>query len=236
MEIFTNSGTVRCCPHLISMPVKPVSVCRCCQNYAKIRISITDLSDYEQTETYAAVDNNLLHDFYTKDMLTHDPYTPESAESHSPLPEEKKKSVSPRILKSRLENILRNDELCVHKKLEHSLSDNIFKSKPYLSKSQSQILNHLQEPTFRQRCMTEGSRKVSKAKLLSSAQSIHRLQSHHSSSDEEWFVFEEVELKDDIFEEPAEEKVSDLVQEERTEKRDRKNKKRQKIDACCILS
>lgn len=221
------------------MPAKPVPVCPCCQNYAKIQISITDMCEYVRAESYSALDSTLLHEPCTKEMLLHDPYTPESAESHSPLPEEKKdkKSVSPRILKSRLENILRKED---HKKLAYSVSDSRVtqKIKPYLSKSHSQHLNYLEEPVmYRQRCMTEISRKVSKAKLISSAHSVQRLQSHHSSSDEDWFEFEDVELKDDIFEDTIEtEVVSEEVCEDKTEKKNMKNKKRQKIDACCCLS
>lgn len=212
MDILRNSGTIRCCPHVECVPAS--AACKCCQSYAKIQISVTDMSDYVKgTPSFNVVDSRLLHEPYTRDMLSHDPYTPESVDSHSPLPEEKKpKSVSPRILKSRLENILRAEE---------------FGTKRNLSKSQSlQFGNESCGDGFRGRSMTEVSRKKSRAKLIgtNSALSVHRLQSHHSSSDEEWFEFEEVEINDNVFEDRPDDATP------------KKNKKKPKIDTCCCVS
>lgn len=211
-----NAGTIRCCAHFECVPASIAVACKCCQSYAKIQISVTDMSDYVRgTPSFAVVDSKLLHEPYTRDMLSHDPYTPESIESHSPLPEEKKdikkQSVSPRILKSRLENILRSEEEV--------------KPKKFLSKSISEHLDSdFNREPYRTRCMTEGSRKISRAKLISSSQSVHRLQSHHSSSDEEWFEFEEIEKDDDdVF------KTEDEPEIQTT-------KKKNKFEACCCLS
>lgn len=253
------------------------------------------MSEYITGPPKFAIDAALLHEPFTKDMLSHDPYTPESIESHSPFPEEKKdektdtkkQSVSPRILKSRLENILRTEKekkvhinlhkpVCYtqsdncgkflgyvkdeHKKLEFTQSDasskysKTSKDSRFLSKSQSQYLDskYLDESDMftRGRCMTEVSRKISRAKLISttSAQSMHRLQSHHSSSDEEWFEFEEVDLEDDTFEEtkiddipPKNDviKVEPLKIDQKSDKngpQDPKKVKKKKIEACCTVS
>lgn len=292
------------------------------------------MCDYVKgTPSFSVVDSNYLHEPFTKDMLSHDPYTPESIESHSPLPDEKKndevplkkQSVSPRILKSRLENILRTEKEKDHKKVCYTQSDRVLdyknvdqrveknvkhkelgytqsdskflgyvrkehkklysseniketteEDKPkhhhehtklcytysdvphmalkkydvkFLSKSHSQHLDtkHLEEhPCFRARCMTDISRKVSRARLISveSAQSIHRLQSHHSSSDEDWFEFEEVDVESDTFKDPEMENIDEVsnevildgTAEEEIKKDSKKLKRKQKIDACCTVS
>lgn len=308
LELHRNAGIVRCCPHLVTLPVEPVAACKCCENYTKVEINVTDMSDYiKGTSSFNTVDSNYLHEPFTKDMLTHDPYTPESIESHSPLPEEKresvvtkKQSVSPRILKSRLENILRsehindddtddvfytNDEknkevsdsrllgyvfpenkkLSSTKNLSKILQDNKFthhklchtqseipnrfvKHRPcrLLSKSQSQHLErNFEEPEgFRKRCFTEVTRKTSRARLIGAdrAASITRLQSHHSSSDEEWFEFEEIDVVEQIEDTNSDEKIDGVsiekkveVKEEGVVKEEKKIKKKQMIDACCCI-
>lgn len=250
------------------------------------------MSDYVRgTPSFAVVDVKLLHEPYTKDMLAHDPYTPESVESHSPLPDDKKphpkkQSVSPTMLKSRLENILRSEkENCLSEQsrlgytqfdtikllscradapdhfLSHTKSDSASKflgyinddntsyNKPiykenykFLSKSHSQHLDNksLDSQVFhRARAYTEVTRKVSRAKLISSqsAQSIHRLQSHHSSSDEEWFEFEEVEIPENVFlDETGNEPNKEIVNDDIESPKQKKIKKKQKIDACCRIS
>lgn len=272
------------------------------------------MSDYfKHTTSFRTVDSNYLHEPFTKDMLSHDPYTPESIESHSPHPEEKrdelilrqKQSVSPRILKSKLENILKSEKDKEHKKITHTQSEKPFTNlkeehkklshtksdsrflgyifsehKPlsiideitqehkkltytqsdipptnlqtrqhkFLSKSQSQNLEkNLEYPqAFRKRCMTEVVRKTSKAKLIGAdrAQSITRLQSHHSSSDEEWFEFEEVDVKETTDDNQNDVEVFDAINEVKTEDeaievkdvlKEKKIKGKLKIDACCCI-
>lgn len=140
-----------------------------------------------------AVDSRLLHEpIITKDMLSHDPYTPESVDSHSPNPEKndnnediiiRRNSVTPEQLLSRLEMIINGGDT---RQITRSQSHNV-------------NLNGNPRETFRTRAMSELPRKLAKARLISTAsvQSTLRLQSHHSSSDEDWFEFEEIRTRND---------------------------------------
>lgn len=318
------------------LPIESVLACQCCQKYSNVEINVTDMSDYfKDKSSYTSVDSNYLHDPFTKDRLTHDPYTPESIDSHSPNPDtenaERKLSVSPRILKSRLEHILRsendqkspfltpenpkftyqtdeilgyvqensennenmhktfnktdkNSHLSVNRTQSDSLNQilqhksrnfssnnlQIFSPKDKSQENTHQILFHTQSDVpnrilhqkqchmlfksqsqnlettkdvpyhFRKRCMTDISRKTSKAKLIGSdrAQSITRLQSHHSSSDEEWFEFVECDIENDVISEVKKTDVENIEKEEEkmdvSMKKDKKIKKK-KIDACCCI-
>lgn len=145
-----------------------------------------------------AVDCRLLHEPITRDMLAHDPYTPESADSHSPNPEKaeladdepRRSSVTPEQLISRLEKIAH---------YEHAFKVDLPRDlRMTRSVSHNMNVNGTPKEIFRSRAMSEIPGKVAKkARLISTAsvQSTLRLQSHHSSSDEEWFEFE-VEVAD----------------------------------------
>lgn len=256
--------------------------------------------DYLQRNSFIdVVDSTLLHDAYTKHQLMHDPYTPESIESHSPLPSDdaqqkddaippagfgpdRKLSVSPRILKSRLENILRtelpesnrtecnieltkpkrynesiiecNDELTKSKRFNDSIIELQTKAKRFESltkldrnRSQSQHINYRPEVYQRARCQSESAKKNTRARLISttSVHSAHRLQSHHSSSDEDWFDFEEkdaelndskINLTDDIFTDTVDKK-QDLIEltEDNNRNIEKKNKINKQACCCCIF-
>lgn len=189
-----NSGIIRCCNHA-QYDCLPVT-CKCCHSFASIKINVTDMSDYLiNTRSFndLAVDSRLLHEpIITKDMLSHDPYTPESVDSHSPNPEKndhneeiiiRRNSVTPEQLLSRLERIINSDDM---RQITRSQSHNV-------------NLNGNPKETFRTRAMSEIPSKFARARLISTAsvQSTLRLQSHHSSSDEDWFEFEEIKTKND---------------------------------------
>lgn len=158
-----------------SLPV----TCPCCHSFASITINVTDLCDYSRNKPFPEtppVDSRLLREPVTRDMLSHEPYTPESADSHSPNIEraeedDRRNSVSPSDLKNRLEDIIRSSQ------------------SPILEIKDS-VLN---DEGFRQRTMSETLKGSSRARLISSASvtSTIRLQSHHSSSEEEWYEFDE---------------------------------------------
>lgn len=140
------------------------------------------MSDYLVNPfTTPVVDSRLLHEPITKDMLSHEPYTPESADSHSPNPEKideetRRSSVSPIQLKNRLENIIRTSGS--PKVMKRSVSQNVAVCAPKID--------------FRCRAMSETVSKIARARLISSGSvTSTRLQSHHSSSDEDWFQFDE---------------------------------------------
>lgn len=143
------------------------------------------MSDYVKTKPFPnqPVDSKLLQEPITRDMLSHEPYTPESADSHSPNPEiveedNRRNSVSPSDLKTRLEDIIRTSQSPIAE-IKRSVSQNM-------------VLNG-SDGNFRHRTMSETVKKTSRARLISSASvtSTVRLQSHHSSSGEEWFEFDE---------------------------------------------
>ncbi|XP_045473491.1 inositol polyphosphate-5-phosphatase A isoform X1 [Harmonia axyridis] len=122
-----NAGTVLCCDH-VHYECLP-GPCQCCRSIASVKINITDMSDHMSYESYfKEVDSKLLHEPpITKDMLMHEPYTPESTESHSPMPDkvvnEKITTVPPNLLKSKLEYILESELKTELKVLERSKSD-----------------------------------------------------------------------------------------------------------------
>lgn len=184
-----NAGTILCCDHtpFACLPDK----CQCCRLFASIKINIVDMSDYaaHSPSTYSnvPVDSKLLHEPITKDMLSHEPYTPESVDSHthSPLSEKedvdsdvRRGSVSPLQLKNRLECIIERDLRKSPKLMIRSASENV-------------QIGHPRDNFFRNRAMSEIP-KSARARLIpsDSVYSLQRLQSHHSSSDEEWFEFE----------------------------------------------
>lgn len=170
LDLNENSGIVKCCDHTpcICLPAS----CDCCKSYAFVTINVIDMSDYLTPATRNSyknlnqIDNKLLHEPITKDMLLHEPYTPESVDSHSPQPEKddittnlRRNSVTPEQLKSRLESYI------MHELIDNQISD------------------------FRGRTMSE----LPKNRLISTSNdekksiSLQRLQSHHSSSDDDWF-------------------------------------------------
>lgn len=71
-------------------------------------------SNVNRSSTDVSIDSSLLHDRANKgSMLSHEPYTPESSNSRTPLPEEdetqeesRRSSLSATELKSKLENII----------------------------------------------------------------------------------------------------------------------------------
>lgn len=187
-------------------------------------------------------------------MLSHEPYTPESADSHSPavledndLEKIRKNSVSPDQLKDKLEKIIIME---------------LKKSPRLMKRSASESVRSIRSKDFsffRSRAMSEVA-KTTRAKLIpiTKAESLQRLQSHHSSSDEEWFEFEndttpvkslddctacseEVNSKDD---ETSATIAQIKVQEDVPTISDKKNKsnkksrlrikKQQKNECCCI--
>lgn len=175
-----DTGIVKCCDHkpLECLPAN----CRCCQTYPSVIITDVDFG-YETAYTNPVVDSKLLHEPLTREMLSHDPYTPESTDS----PNSEKvieddstpQSVKPEVLKSRLESILHFGESQVLPKVGK------------MQRSASQGVNQpLIKSSFRNRAMSDIPKDSPKLKLsLSAAQSSLRLQSHHSSSDEDWFEY-----------------------------------------------
>lgn len=242
IDLLGNAGIIKCCSHA-PFECLPV-LCPCCQSYASVKINVTDMSDYlvntRKSFDNITVDSNFLHEPITRDMLMHEPYTPESADSHSPGIEKleqieaqmlkKRNSVSPHELKTKLEDILR---------IENA------KSQKFLMKrSASQYITKSSSPKqFRDRSMSEIPRKTTRARLISntSITSRNRIESHHSSSDEDWFEFDEllepkphskhVDLEvDDNFIQP--EIKSDISKKGRLF--DNKGMK-SKVACCCVL-
>ncbi|EFA09776.1 inositol polyphosphate-5-phosphatase A isoform X1 [Tribolium castaneum] len=220
VELKSNSGTVKCCEHA---PYECLpATCQCCQTFASVTINIVDMCDYSR-KSYpnVAIDSQLLHEPITRDMLLHEPYTPESAESRSPMPEEKDKDeaepVSAAQLKRRLEYIL---------SLERKF--------PMTRSESANVEMRASNGTFfRNRAMSEVPR-MRRMRLISttSASSIHRFQSHHSSSDEDWYEYEEETgskcssegRKSDIFEEIRPEKATKF-----------KDRRRNRMNCCSVV-
>lgn len=151
--------------------------------FASIKISVVDFSTELSRSSFSInpIDSKLLHEPLTKDMLTHEPYTPESADSHSPVvlsdDKDRKNSVSPDQLKDKLEQIILKE---------------LKKSPRLMTRSASESVETMKckGGFFRSRAMSEVA-KTTRARLIPTAKagSLQRLQSHHSSSDEEWFEF-----------------------------------------------
>lgn len=224
---------------------------------------ITDIKrSYPDVRT---IDARLLQEPITRDMLTHEPYTPESADSHSPVFSSRRLlgnhggggsegirrgSVSPEQLKSKLASLVMeslrssnvnvslltakatNDssssdyDMCDESKTPEISTDvdtiqqDVTTPDNVLSKdssshidiarisSSSSNLVDSNQGQFRSRSKSDlpplkhGKRtnkdvrnRKAKHSLLrdkegSSSQSLARLQSHHSSSDEDWFEFD----------------------------------------------
>lgn len=189
MDLRTNAGIIACCDHppFACLPDK----CQCCQLFASIKINVIDVDfDFRTDNTRTSfsrvpIDSKLLHEPLTKDMLSHEPYTPESADSHSPVVLEehdfekiRKNSVSPDQLKDKLERIIIKELTKSPRLMKRSASESV------------ETVKH-KDGFFRSRAMSEVSKTV-RAKLIptTKAASLQRLQSHHSSSDEEWFEFD----------------------------------------------
>ncbi|CAH1260364.1 unnamed protein product [Diabrotica balteata] len=237
IDLKKKAGTNVCCEHapFACLPDK----CKCCQMYASIKITLVDMSDYSKTSFHKlpVLDTRLLQEPITKDMLSHEPYTPESVDSHSHSPmriEEERESVSPLQLKSRLENILRMESKLPKHVMKRSASDNVGVDKPK---------NFL----FRTRAMSEIPKNVhTRVRLISTprAESLNRLQSHHSSSDEDWFEFDEethTKCLDDCFEDVSNKDetidVPIIVESKQKKKRwrFRKLRTRSKTSCCAIV-
>lgn len=236
-----KSGIIQCCLHAphVCLPV----TCKCCQSFASVTINVTDMSDYLIISKHFdtnPVDSKLLHEPITRDMLSHEPYTPESADSHSPNPEKteevhnesRRSSVSPLQLKSRLENIIRTSQ----------------SPKALIKRSASQdvVLNGRGEH-FRQRTMSETTKRTSRPRLIisESINSMMRLQSHHSSSGEDWFEFDENSNSRNDFKEDClskgigtEIEMNEIVVTEKPnieQSMQEHTKERKKNLCCCIL-
>ncbi|KAG5882452.1 hypothetical protein JTB14_036454 [Gonioctena quinquepunctata] len=250
MDLEANSGIILCCDHapFACLPEK----CQCCHSFASIKI-IIDMSDSSSDyiintrSSFTKIDCKLLHEPITRDMLSHEPYTPESMDSHSHSPssgnlntvgkedeEIKHGSVSPAQLKTRLESIIRLE---------------LDKTPKLIRRSASESVNIIQSNNsfFRDRSMSEVPKSTIRARLISSPDtaSLQRLQSHHSSSEEEWYEFEH-ELPTKCLEDCVEcsENVSKdtetdvpIYTENKPKKhcRIKKNRTRHKINCCAMV-
>ncbi|ERL91046.1 hypothetical protein D910_08388 [Dendroctonus ponderosae] len=120
VSLRTYAGIVKCCDHALFVCLP--DTCRCCRNFASYTINVVDMSDYinsnvNRSSTDVSIDSSLLHDRANKGMLTLEPYTPESSNSRTPLPEEdetredsRRSSLLATELKSKLENIISTKE------------------------------------------------------------------------------------------------------------------------------
>lgn len=181
-DLRTNAGTIACCDHTLAcLPDK----CQCCHLFASIKIIVHYSENARSSFPRIPVDSNFLHEPLTKDMLSHEPYTPESVDSHSPavlddsdLDKIRKNSVSADQLKHKLEKIISMEQRRSPRLMKRSASESVETVK-------------YKDGFFRSRAMSEVS-KSTRAKLIptTKAASLQRLQSHHSSSDEEWFEFD----------------------------------------------
>lgn len=225
LDLKTNSGTLKCCEH---SPYECLpATCQCCQMLPSVTINIVDMSDNtKRSYINVAIDSKLLHEPITRDMLSHDPYTPESAESRSPLPlsndetmKNRRDSVSPEQLKTRLESILKSEQRKYP--MTRSVSENVYVNGGNDSSSYF----------FRTRALSEVP-KIRKMRLIStnSISSVQRLQSHHSSSDEEWFEYDEHDV---IKQDSA---ISDeMIVGEAHNNTKTLNKKRNKLNCCSVM-
>lgn len=226
MELKKNSGTLKCCEH---SPYECLpATCQCCQMLPSVTINIVDMSDStKRSYSNVVIDSKLLHEPITRDMLSHDPYTPESAESRSPLPlshddtvKNRRDSVSPEQLKTRLESILKLEQRKYP--MTRSVSENVDVNGGNRSSSNF----------FRTRALSEVP-KIRKMRLIStdSIGSVQRLQSHHSSSDEDWFEYDE---HDDVIKEDS--AISDeIILDEAHSNNKTLNKKRNKLNCCSVM-
>ena len=162
--------------------------------FATVVINVTDMSDYmyntRKSYSDVAIDNKLLHEPITRDMLLHDPYTPESTDSRSPCIEKeeqndakalRRKSVTPQELKDRLESILQVENKRTLRR----------------SASQNTGLDVSVKEFYRNRTMSDVPKVTNSVLVPNSMTQIRdRLQSHHSSSEEEWFVDEKSDLQE----------------------------------------
>lgn len=195
LDLQGDSGIVQCCidQEHVCLPAVP---CQCCQSFASVTINIVDMNPAStDAPILSNIDRQFLHEpVITKDMLSHEPYTPESVESRSPCPEPEKvptktkTCVSPTMLKTRLEMILSKRPIVKNNNkipIKRCFSEDV-----HIMETSKQF--------YRERCMTDLSRKFSRARLIStdSAQSALRLQSHHSSSEEDWFEFDDDDDRD----------------------------------------
>ncbi|RZC33633.1 type I inositol 1,4,5-trisphosphate 5-phosphatase [Asbolus verrucosus] len=238
LELKGNSGTVKCCDH---SPYECLpATCQCCQTFASVTINVVDMSDYSNKSfPSVTIDSKLLHEPITRDMLSHDPYTPESVESRSPLPDEKhskdetrsrRGSVSPTQLKSRLEYILKLERKFP---MTRSVSENV-------------EIRGSNENFFRNRAMSEVT-KIRRIRLISttSTNSVQRFQSHHSSSDEDWFEYDDnetdskssVQIEGDLDEKKSVEFIeTDEVNDFKKKNKFKDDRKRQKkLNCCCVM-
>lgn len=188
------------------------------------------MCDHVKTKPFPSrpiIDAQLLHEPITRDMLSHEPYTPESADSHSPNLEKvdednRRNSVSPSDLKTRLEDIIRTSQSPIAE-IKRSVSQGVGISD--------------NEDGFRLRTMSETVKKASRARLISSASvtSTVRLQSHHSSSDEEWFEFDEnSNSRNSVKEEKCDKKVAEVGGDGEGGRKGH-TKDEQKSGCCCVL-
>ncbi|KAI4462130.1 trisphosphate 5-phosphatase [Holotrichia oblita] len=240
MALSGNAGTINCCNH--AAHCLPVS-CECCKKFAFVVINVIDFDDNDylistrKSYTNIPVDNKLLHEPITRDMLSHDPYTPESSCSRSPCPENqdqvdnrelRRQSVTPEELRNRLEHILKG------------------KNSHHLKRSTSiDITPHLfVKEMFRTRAMSEIPKRSMRPRLIStsSIHSLQRLQSHHSSSDEDWFEYEiEAQEKDCVIKGCCDDNNTNssnlnISKENYTkDEQNVRNKKSMRSKSCCFI-
>lgn len=220
VELKPNSGIVKCCEHA---PYECLpATCQCCQSFASVTINIVDMCDYSRKSfPNVTIDSQLLHEPITRDMLSHEPYTPESAESRSPMPEEQIKDEAVPVpaaqLKRRLEYIL-----SLERKFPMTRSE-----------SANVEMRASNENFFRNRAMSEVPR-MRKMRLISttSASSIHRYQSHHSSSDEDWYEYDE-DIGSNCSSEEEKKSIYGDIQVEKTTKF--KERRRNRMNCCSVM-
>lgn len=240
--LLENSGIIKCCLHA---PFEYLSVtCQCCRSFASVTINVTDMCDYlvnnRKSFRDSPVDSRFLHEPVTKEMLSHEPYTPESTDSHSPNTEkidseegeDRRDSVSPLQLKTRLENIIHT-----------SMSTATF-----IEKSGSEDGVSAPRDDFCRQTLSETVRNATNANLVSCSNitSTVRLLSHHSSSDEEWFEFDENSnsrhskqeylVKEESFADSVIEVCdAEIIQDKKNEIFIKKTRKSTQECWCCIL-
>ncbi|KRT80086.1 hypothetical protein AMK59_8666 [Oryctes borbonicus] len=237
MALTGNAGIINCCSH--AARCLPVS-CECCKKFAFVVINVIDFDDNDyllstrQSYSNIPVDSKLLHEPITRDMLSHDPYTPESSCSRSPCPENhdqvdnkelRRKSVTPEELRRRLEYVLKGNH---SHHLKRSTSIDV---RPHL----------VAKEMLRTRAMSEIPKRSIRPRLIStsSLQSLQRLQSHHSSSEEDWFEYDiESQEKDCVIKECCDDTTNsnlNVVENYTKAEQDVRNKKSMHSKNCCFI-
>lgn len=237
MALTTNAGTLKCCNH--APHCLPVS-CECCKKFAFVVINVIDFDfdkDYiiNSRNRYGEnipVDNKLLHEPLTRDMLSHDPYTPESSCSRSPCPENqdqvdnkeyRRRSVTPEELTKRLEQFL-----------------NIAQSHCLKRSTSIDIISHMgPKETFRIRAMSEIPNQLSKSHRTHIISTSSLESTGKINRSEEWFDYEiKTQGKDPVIKEYCDDNTNstDMTRMEGyNTKVDTINKKSMRSKSCCFI-